>query len=702
MTGIRGDIDDPFSKGHICPKGVALQDVHEDADRLRKPMKRTAAGWEETSWDDALDTAARGLHETQTKYGRDALATYVGNPSVHNLGSLIFFPLLLRTLRSRNGYSATSVDQLPQMVAAFAMFGHGLLVPIPDVDRTSWFLVLGANPVASNGSLMTAPGIANRMDAIRDRGGKVVVVDPRRTETARAASEHHFIRPGSDALFLLSLLRELFVLGPRLRHLADLTDGLATLAAVVSEFPPSRTEAHTGIARETVERLARELHAAESAACYGRVGLSTQPFGGLASWLVNAVNLVTGNLDREGGAMFTQPAFDPLHGPKALRVSPGGLGRWKSRVRGLPEFMSELPVAALAEEILTEGEGQVQGLLTVAGNPVLSTPNGGQLDRALARLPFMVSVDPFLNETTRHAHVILPPTTPLERGHYDLAFHVLAVRNTAKYSAPLFPKPDGALHDWEILLELQHRVEVLRDGPTAAEETRYRFLKRRGPEGILDLGLRFGPYGRGLFPSRRGMSLRKLRSAPHGIDLGPLRPCLPERLLTKTKRIELAPELFLGDLARLRAAFPDGAPAGGGLVLIGRRNVRDNNSWMHNVPRLMRGASRCTLFLHPEDAKARGLAAGDTAEVRSRVGAVLVPVTVTEDVMPGVVSLPHGYGHSREGVRARLATQPQHAGVSLNDLTDDQTIDALVGTAAFSGVPVEVARPSCRTGQAGA
>ncbi|WP_224371907.1 molybdopterin oxidoreductase family protein [Hyalangium versicolor] len=691
ITSIRGDEQDPFSRGHICPKAVALKDLHEDPERLRQPMRRTANGWEPISWKEALDEAARRLHQLQSERGKDAVATYLGNPTVHNPGALLFMPQLLRTLRTRNMYSATSVDQLPHLLASHLMFGHQLLVPIPDLDRTHYLLALGANPLASNGSMMTAPDVRARLRAIQQRGGRVVVVDPRRTETARIADEHLFVRPGTDALFLFALLH-LLLERPRLERLASFTDGLETVRELAREFTPERAAGPTGIPAEVIRRIAREFAEAPTAICYGRVGTSTQAFGGLCQWLINVINVVSGNLDREGGVLFTRPAFDIVGGPRALASGRGGFGRWKSRVRGLPEFAGELPVAALAEEILTEGQGQIRGLLTFAGNPVLSTPNGGQLDKALTSLDFMVSIDPYLNETTRHAHLILPTPSPLERSHYDIAFHVLAIRNTARYAPPLFEPPAGAMHDWRIALELQHRLEVLRHGSSVRRTFKYQALKRMGPEGILEVGLRAGPYGLRAKGLRKSLSLSALKQHPHGVDLGPLKPSLPQRLATQGKRIQLAPAPFVQDVTRLSEAFPEGtAPLSGNeLLLIGRRHLRDNNSWMHNVPMLMSGKSRCTLMMHPEDAKALGLAEGDEARVTSRVGEVSVPVNVTDEVMRGVVSLPHGYGHRREGVRLGVATK--HSGVSLNDLTDDQHLDALCGNAAFSGVPVRITR----------
>jgi anaerobic selenocysteine-containing dehydrogenase len=693
IVSIRGDQEDPLSRGHVCPKAPALRDLQGDPDRLRQPVRRTATGWEGVTWASALDEAAERLHAVQRTHGRDAVATYLGSPTAHDHGALLFAPLLLRTLGSRNRFSAASLDQLPHMLAARLMMGHQLLVPVPDLDRTRHLLIIGANPLVSNGSMMTAPDVRRRLRAIRERGGKIVVVDPRRTETARAADEHVFIRPGTDAPFLLAALREVLDCGARLRHLARLSDDLDTLRRAVQEFTAERAAAHCGIPADVIRRLSREFLEADSAVAYGRFGASTQPFGALCQWAILALNACSGNLDREGGAMFTLPAFDVVRGPRLLAASPGGFGRWRTRVRGLPEFAGELPAAALAEEILTEGDGRVRGLLTFAGNPVLSAPNGTRLDRALGTLDFMVSIDPYVNETTRHAHLVLPPTTPLERSRYDPVFLALAVRNVARYSPPVLRPPAGALHDWQILLELRRRLERLRGTRRVAGAVEHLALRRLGPDGLLDVALRAGPYGGGL-NALRGLRLAALRAAPHGIDLGPLKPCLPERL-SRGRRISLAPAPFLRDLERLRYAFPTAAATRSeGLVLVGRRGLRDDNSWMHNAPSLATGRPRCTLLMNPEDARPLGLADGDGVKVASGVGAITVAVELTEDIMRGVVSLPHGYGHGRDG--ARLSTAARIAGASVNDITDDARLDALCGTAAFGGTPVTVspARPA--------
>ncbi len=682
VKSIRGDRDDPFSRGHICPKAIALQDIQEDPDRLRRPVRRTGkGGWEEIGWKEALDDAAERMASVQKTYGRDALAVYLGNPNAHNYGSLLFAPPLLRSLRSKNTYSATSVDQLPHHVAAALMFGHQLLLPVPDIDRTHFMLILGANPLASNGSLMTAPGVKRRLLALKERGGVLVVVDPRRTETAEIAGRHLFIRPGSDAFLLASLLQVLFSEGLiQLGHLKDLCSSLSTLCELFEDMTPERVAPITGIESESIRQLALEFAEAESAVCYGRMGVSTQGYGGLCLWMVNLLNIVSGNLDREGGAMFPEPAIDILPS-----VSRGHLGRWKSRVRGLPEFGGELPVSVLAEEILSEGKDQVRGLFTIAGNPVLSTPNGRQLDAALGKLESMVSIDFYINETTRHADLILPPTAPLERDHYDLVFNILAVRNVARYSKPVLRTAAGALHEWQILSELHRRLDR---GGLGARMRRIA-NPRLGPRRLIDLGLRTGPYG-SLIPGR-GLTLGGLERSFHGEDLGPLRPCIEKRLQTSSRRIELAPEPFVRDLARLRRDLEfNESVSGRSLTLIGRRHLRSNNSWMHNYVRLMGGKNRCTLLMHPDDARRCALESGQRVEVSSRVGRVTVALEVTDEMMPGVVSLPHGWGHNLPGTR--LSTAQQHPGVSINDLTDELRVDALTGNAAFSGVLVRVVR----------
>lgn len=667
IRSIKGDPQDSFSRGHVCPKAVALQDIQDDPDRLRQPLCRVGSEWQPIGWDEAFALVASRLGEIRERHGNDAVAVYQGNPSVHNYGLMTHSNYFLGLLKTRNRFSATSVDQLPHHLVSQQMYGHGLLIPIPDIDHTDFMLVLGGNPLASNGSIMTVPDVEKRLKALKARGGRLVVVDPRRSETAAIADRHLFIRPGQDAALLLGILNTLFE-----EHLGRPTplpvDGLERVREAVAVFDAESMSVRCGVPAESIRQLARDFAAAERAVCYGRMGVSTQAFGTLCQWLVQLINLVTGNLDRVGGALCTSPALDLV-----ASTSGGHFDRWRSRVSGLPEYGGELPVAALAEEILGEGEGQVRALVTVAGNPVLSTPNGRRLEQALDGLEFMLSIDLYINETTRYADLILPPTAPLEHDHYDTTFNVFAVRNVTRFNEAVLPRPEGALHDWEIFVGLA-RAFAARNGlelkPTLE------------PQQMIDLGLRAGAYGD---RSEHRLSLATLREHPHGIDLGPLRPNLAPRLKTVGQRIQAAPPLFVDDLQRF-AAQP--LPASDQLLLIGRRHVRSNNSWMHNYHRLVKGKPRHQLLMHPRDLEGRGLVDGQRVRVRSRVGSVEVEVAASSEMMPGVVSLPHGWGHARPGVQ--LAIARAQAGASANDLTDERHLDLLSGNAALNGLPVEV------------
>ncbi|OWP50401.1 molybdopterin oxidoreductase family protein [Pseudomonas nitroreducens] len=667
ILSIKGDAQDSFSRGHICPKAVALQDIQNDPDRLRQPVRRVGNEWQPIGWDEAFELVATRLAEIRERHGNDAVAVYQGNPSVHNYGLMTHSNYFLGQLKTRNRYSATSVDQLPHHLVSQQMFGHGLLIPIPDIDHTDFMLILGGNPLASNGSIMTVPDVEKRLKALRARGGKLVVVDPRRTETAAIADQHLFVRPGEDAALLLGILDTLLSEGlTRETHLP--VNGLEAAREALAPFKVDAMAARCGVPAADIRELARAFAAAEKAVCYGRMGVSTQVFGSLCQWLVQLINLVTGNLDRVGGTLCTTPAVDLV-----ATTAGGAFNRWQSRVSGLPEYGGELPVAALAEEMLTEGEGQVRALVTVAGNPVLSTPNGRRLEQALDGLEFMLSVDLYVNETTRYADLILPPTAPLEHDHYDTTFNVFAVRNVTRFNEAILPKPEGALHDWEIFVGLA-KAYATRMGtelkPTMA------------PELMIEMGLRVGPYGDA---SELKLNLARLREHPHGLDLGPLQPNLAPRLKTASRSIEAAPELFLGDLRR----FADTqSPAIDQLLLIGRRHVRSNNSWMHNYHRLVKGKPRHQLLMHPQDLASRGLVDGQKVRVRSRVGSIEIEVASSDEVMAGVVSLPHGWGHGRPGVQLSIARE--QGGASANDLTDERHLDALSGNTALNGVPVEV------------
>jgi anaerobic selenocysteine-containing dehydrogenase len=715
VVRIRGDRENPFSRGYICPKGSTLKQLHEDPDRLRTPLIRrgndpATATWEEASWEEAFAEVERGLTAVLDTHGRDAVALYFGNPSAHTLAGVLYNRTVAKALGTRNVYSASTVDQMPKHVSSGLMFGNPLLIPVPDLDRTDHLLILGANPWESNGSLCTAPDFPGRVKAIQARGGKVVVVDPRRSRTAEEADEHIAIRPGTDAHLLVAMANVLVVdglvdLGPLAEHAA----GLDALGAAVLPFTPEAVAHLCGIEADVIRRMARELATATTGAVYGRIGTHTVEFGTLASWAVDLLNALTGNLDRAGGAMFPLAAHE-----RVGRSGPGrgfALGRHRSRVQGFPEVKGEFPVAALAGEIETPGQDQVRALITVAGNPVMSTPNAGRLDAALGQLEFMVSVDIYLNETTRRANVVLPAPSALERSEYALAFHSLSVENFADWSPPRF-EPTGPM-EHEILAKLsliaggqgagadtavidELMIAGVLEGAIAGTDSPIadRSVDELTPmlgghsaiDHVVDAMIRTGPYGDwfGVVPD--GLSLAKLEANPHGVHLGPLQPRLPGALRTPSGRVELAPEPILADLGRLEASLS--RHVNGDLVLVGRRHLRSNNSWMHNVDVLVKGKERCTLQVHPDDAANLGLTDGGNAEVASRVGKLVAPVEVTDTIRPGVVSLPHGWGHDLAG--ARLGVARAHAGVNSNLLTDEDQIDPLSGNAVLNGIPVTV------------
>ncbi len=710
VVRLRGDAGDPFSRGHVCPKAVGLRDLQDDPDRLRRPLRRTASGFEEIGWDEATALAGEGLRRAREAGGADAVALYRGNPGTHDFATLLGANVLARALGTKHVFSAGPVDTWPRYVQSGSMYGGPLRATVPDVDRTDYLLVVGANPLVSNGSLLTAPGIRDRLAALRARGGKLVVVDPRRSETAARADEHHFIVPGADAAFLLAMVHVLFAEGRvALGRCEGLVNGLADVERVVARLAPERVAARCGIDAGTIRRLARELSDAPSAATYGRMGTCVQPFGTLASWAIDLLALLTGNLDRPGGSMFTKPAA-PLHFVFEAQ-GPVRFGRWQSRVSRSDEVLGEFPAPVLAEEIEAPGEGRIRALVTIAGNPVRTFPNSARLERAVASLDFMVSLDYYRNETTRHADLILPPTGPLERGHYDLALHHFAVRNVAKWSRPVLDPEPGSRDAWTTSLDLARRIMGL-DGLELAQVDalvlrQFAGLalagsgfrddvsldqvidavgKEPGPERILDALLRLGPYGDGCGADPGGLTLARIRREEHGMDMGPLVPMLPGHLATESGRIELAPERLLADLPRLEAWLGE-APAAE-LRLINRRDARSMNSWLHNLPSLAKGRDRCTLQIHPDDAAARGLTGGDEALLRTRVGEIRAPVEITPDVMRGVVSLPHGFGHAGDGVALSVATRKP--GANVNAVTDDAPCDAPSGASALFGGPVEV------------
>ena len=711
VTAARGDREDVFSHGFICPKGASFAELDNDPDRLQRPLIRRDGELVEADWAEALAVAAEGLRMVTA--GAGSVAVYLGNPNAHTIAGALYAPQLVRALQTRGVFSASTLDQMPKQVACGYLFGNPFAFTVPDVDRTDHLVIIGANPLVSNGSVATAADFPGKIKALRKRGGRLTVIDPNRTRTAELADTHLAPRPGTDGALLFAVVNVLFdedLVDPDLGGLADMVTGIERLRAAAADFPPEAVAEHCGVTATQIRALARDIAAGPRTVLYGRIGTSTVRFGTITSWLVDVVNLLTGNLDRPGGAMF---ASSPI-GAAARPARPGrgfSVGRWHSRVSGAPEVASELPTALLPEEIETPGDGQVRALVTIAGNPVLSAPDGERLSAAMDSLEFMVSIDPYLNETTRHADVILPPPPPSYSPHFDVALSNVAVHNTARYSPPVFALPEGRPDEVEILCRLtlgvlgvgvdadpnlvdQQIISVVLgkevadpDSPVAGrtvDELVAMLHDGRGYEKRLDMMLRLGPFGDAFGKNPDGLTLQRLKDNPHGIDLGPLTPRLPEALRTPSGRIELAPEPILADIPRLldSVAAPDN-----GFLLIGRRHLRSNNSWMHNLPALAGGTNRCTLQIHPDDAAALGIT--DLAVVTGPAGKLEVPVEITDAIRPGVVSLPHGWGHTEPGTRmAVAATQP---GVNVNALLDSSLLEPLSGTAVLSGVPVELA-----------
>jgi len=713
IVSVRGDKADPFSRGYICPKAYGVKELYHDPDRLRRPVRRTATGWEEIGWDEAYEEVGSRLLAVREKYGNDAIGMYTGNPVVHDLGALVYRPVFQRALASRSMFNSSAIDTLPKIVQTGLMFGRAfpMAVPVPDIDRTHHLLIIGANPMISHGSLMTMPDAPGRLKAVVARGGKLVVVDPRRTETAKIASEHHFIRPAMDAPFLLALVHTLFEEG-----LVDLgaaegrVGGLEQVEAVAREFTPEAVADRCGIAAPEIRRIARAFAAAESAACYGRLGTCVQEFGTLASWGCDLLNILTGNLDRPGGVMFTTPAA-PIDA--ALPKGKGfEIGRWKSRVSGQPEVLGLIPSSTMGEEILTPGDGRVRAMILLMTNPLRSAANSAQLEAAFEQLDFLVAIDFYINESTRHAHIILPTPSPAEQPDDEVGRYTLAVRNVAKWSWPAVPPPEGTPETWQVLSNIAARLMGLGGMP---EKDIDDFIFRRfadgvvedpcrwpgltvdemfekvgggiGPERIIDMFLRIGPYGDGFGRKPGGLTLAKLQESAHGVDLGPLQPHLRDVINTVSGVIELAPAPMLDDVPRLKTHMAEKA---GEMLLIGRRDLRCSNSFMHNLPALVKGRDRCTLQISPADAGRMGVSDGGAARITSRVGTIVAPVEVTDDLMPGVVSLPHGWGHDVDAAQLRVAKA--HAGVNTNVLTDDRAYDVASGTAVLFGTPVTVER----------
>ena len=710
VDSARGDRDDVFSAGFVCPKGVSFGELDNDPDRLSGPLVRRDGVLTEASWDEAYSVIAERLGAVIGAHGGTSVGVYLGNPNAHTVAGSLYAPLIIRALGTRQVFSASTLDQMPKHVSLGLMFGSPVAFTVPDLDRTDYLVIIGANPLVSNGSLATAADFPGKLRALRKRGGTLVVIDPARTRTAEVADRHLAPRPGTDAALLLAIVHTLFdedlvALG----RLAEHVNGVEELRALADEFSPEAVEAYCDVPAVQLRTLAREIAAAPTAAVYGRMGTSTVEFGTVGSWLVDAVNVLTGNLDRPGGVMFPLGAAAPA--PRPAKPGRGfATGRWHSRVSGYPEVLSELPAAALAEEIDTAGDGQIKAMITIAGNPVLSAPDGDRLDKALDGVQFMLSIDPYLNETTRHADVILPPPPPSRSAHFDVALNNLAVRNNVRYSPPALPldrRPDeptilsrlalilyglGAdgdpsLVDAQVIATTLAKETADPHSPVAGrdvEELTAMLWDGPGYERRLDMMLRLGPYGDAFGAVPDGLTIARLKANPHGIDLGPLQPRIPEILRTPSGRIELAPEPVAAEVARLRDALgvrPDG------FLLIGRRHLRSNNSWMHNLPALSGGSNRCTLRIHPDDAADLGLT--DIAVIKGPGGELLAPIEVTDELRRGVVSLPHGWGHDRPGTGQQLAAAGP--GVNVNQLNAGNHLDPLSGTAVLNGIPVDIA-----------
>ena len=713
ILDVRGDPEDPFSQGFVCPKSYGLTQLHSDPDRLRRPVRRRGTDWEEIGWEEAMDEAADRLKAIQTRHGQHSIAYYLGNPSGHKAPFLLYGPLLIKAIGSMQFYTPGTLDQIPKFVSAAYMFGGPTIQPLADLDRTDHLIVIGNNPVVSQGSMMVAPGIRRRIEAIRQRGGKVVVIDPRRTETAQIADDHVAVRPGTDAYLLFAMVDVLAGEGLiRLGAVSGHVKNLDTLVRLARRFPADRVAAVTAVPADTIRRLARELAAAPTAAIYGRTGTCTQRFGTLTSWLIDALNTITGNMDRAGGNLFSGGGI-PMGVLFEDNCKDGvfPVGRWHSRVKKLPEAIGMLPTAALADEMLEPGDGQVRGFVTQAGNVVLSNPNAAKLQRALSGLDFMLSLDIYINETTRHADIIIPGPSYAEHSDFAAVTAYETIRKFIKWGAPVFAPEGGTPHDWQIFAGLAARLrgisvaeieeeyvrELLGIATSAGrpeahgvpiEEARRLIGDAPGPDRIFDILIRGGPMGDAFGRVPDGLTLEKVKQHPHGLDCGPLDAgMIPAVLRTPDRRIDLAPPQITADVPRLEAEMAT-LEKPGSMLMIGRRDIRSKNAWMHNVELLAKGKDRCTLLVHPDDADRLGLATGARARVKTHIGELEAPVVVSDEIMPGVVSLPHGWGHTMKDTRQRVANA--HAGVNANAIIDEGDLDVPSATTILNGVAVEI------------
>lgn len=703
VLAIRGDKNDVLSQGNICPKATGIQDIHNCPDRLKKPLKRVRKNpaekshdddWVEIEWDEAIEYAASGLARIQNQHGRDSIGSYFGRSTAHNIGTLLAVAPMQKIMGTRNIYTGSTVDQMPHNFVWHHMLGHQFLCTIPDINRTDYYLMLGTNPKVSNGAQMsTGANTWKKLNAIRERGGKCVLVDPRRTESAKYMDEHHFIRPHADSMLLIGIIQTIFAKGlAKPGRMAGHINGWNEIEPLVNQFDLDRIAEITTIPRDDIERIALEFASAKRPVCYGRTGISMVQFAGLTQWLMQTLNVIVGSMDEIGGMMFPKPAIT------SLPLTKSSWDSYRSRVRGRPEFSGEFPLVILGEEIMTPGEGQIRGLLGLAGNMVLSMADGHHSEKALQALEFYVAVDPYLNETTRFADIILPPCGPLEKGHYDMFYHLYDTINWAKYSQPLFTTEQSKWTDFEIFTELMGRFATIRTRNPIKKflfSCAHKLVRTTlTAERIVAMGIRMGPYGKGLNPFKKdALSLQKLKDNPQGIFLGDLEYTFPEGLYTQDKKINLAPEVFVNDLPRLKAFFVEGGMEAErvesefDLQIISRLTNR-TLGWMHHSYRLIKGKNPCELMINPADADARGITADSLVSVTSRAGQIQMPVTITDEMMPGVVCMPHLWGHNRKNTRQQVANA--NPGVSMNDITDVTTYDELTGNAIVNGVPVKV------------
>jgi len=683
VLSIRGHKEDIYSKGHICPKGVALKDLHEDVNRLKEPVKKTASGWEKISWEEAYDLVEQNFKRIRKQYGNDAIATYTGNPTVHNTGTALTLYDTINAINTRNRYASHSLDSAPVFVVNQMMYGHAVLAPIPDIDNIDYFLIIGANPVASNGSFMSTPDIKGKIKTIQNKGGKVVVIDPRKTETAKRASEHYFIIPEKDVLLLLAIIHEIFKRnGVKKSRVLSFTDHIDELRNITQSYSIEQVAPLAGLSPEQINHIVDDLLSHKNPVVYGRLGINIQSFGTLCQWLVNCINILIGSMDEKGGLLFTLPAIDYV----TLMAHESKMYRYKSRVGGYDEIVGEYPTATLADEILTKGEGQVRGLLTIAGNPARSAPNSALVEKAFEDLEFMVAVDMYINETTQYADVILPPAVGLETMHYSFVLHIVATRNTTKFSSAPLNISKEQRYDWQIMGELQRR---LFDG-NVFNKLKSNFMSRIHPETKLDLALKTGPYGiwKGRFFKKDGVSLKRLKKHHGGMELSKLKPVFPDRLFTKDKRIELTPQIFIKELEKVNELFKPTNQAKYPLKLIGRRHLRSNNSWMHNLPGLEGGSRKCTVLIHPEDAEKFKVENNEVVEVYSEFGSINIDAELTTDLIKGTICIPHGWGHNSKKTKMDIANR--NAGSNVNQLMNHRRLDALSCNMAFNGQPVAI------------